>query len=64
MNDPIPRGEYKLLFIMRLTCADRNLEVFRAKDMKQAPSDKEIASYDYVFDYRDGRFIELKTPAS
>jgi len=64
LNDPVPRDQYKLLFIVRLTCADRNLEVFRVKDMKQPPSDKEIASYDYVFDYRDGRFIELKTPGS
>jgi hypothetical protein len=64
LNDPVPRDQYKLLFIVRLACADPNLDVFRVKDMKQPPNDKEIASYDYVFDYRDGRFIELKTPGS
>jgi len=30
--------------------------------MKQHPNDREIASYDYVFDYRDGRFLVLKQP--
>jgi hypothetical protein len=40
------------------------VQVARAKEMKQAPSDQEIASYDYVFDYRDGRFFELKKPGS
>jgi hypothetical protein len=32
--------------------------------MKQPPSDQEIASYDYVFDYHDGRFFVLKKPDS
>jgi hypothetical protein len=40
------------------------LRVFRVKEMKQRPSDQEIASYDYVFDYHNGRFFELKTPST
>jgi len=60
LNDPVPADSYHLLFIVRLSYADRDLQVSRVKEMKQPPSDKEIASYDYVLDYRDGRFSELK----
>ncbi len=42
----------------------RSLHIFRVKEMKQPPNDKEIASYDYVFDYRNGRFFEVKAPGS
>jgi hypothetical protein len=30
--------------------------------MKPPTNEREIASYNYVFDYRDGRFFELKRP--
>ncbi|MGB7763343.1 MAG: hypothetical protein WBL61_26140, partial [Bryobacteraceae bacterium] len=62
LNDPIPADSYHLLFMVRLSYGDRSLRVFRAKEMQQPPNDKEIASYDYVLDYRDGRFFELKEP--
>ena len=62
LSDPVPADSLHLLFIARLSYDDRNLEVSRAKEMKQPPSDQEIAAYDYVFDYRDGRFLELKKP--
>ena len=64
LNDPIRPDWYNLLFMVRLSYADPSLEVFRVKQMKQPPNDKEIASYDYVFDYHDGRFFELKKPGS
>jgi hypothetical protein len=53
-----------MLFIVRLSYADPTLQVFRVKEMKQPPTEQEIASYDYVFDYRDGRFFTLKQPGS
>jgi hypothetical protein len=50
--------------MVQLSYHDRNLQVARVKEMKQPPSDREIASYDYVFDYQDGRFFALKKPPS
>jgi len=47
---------------VRLSYDDRSLQVFRVKEMQQPPNDKEIAAYDYVLDYRKGRFFELKAP--
>jgi hypothetical protein len=48
-----------LVFIVRLVWRDRLLEVERAKRMPQPPDPQR---YDYVFDYRDDRFVELKRP--
>ncbi|MGA2038387.1 MAG: hypothetical protein ABSH42_03845 [Bryobacteraceae bacterium] len=62
LNDPIRPDWFNLIFIVQLSYDDPSLRVFRVKEMKQPPNDREIASYDYVFDYRDGRFIELKKP--
>ncbi|HEY1221456.1 MAG: hypothetical protein ABSE42_14690 [Bryobacteraceae bacterium] len=62
LNDPIPADSYHLLFLVRLSYDDRSLQVFRVKEMQPPPNDKEIAAYDYVLDYRNGRFFELKAP--
>ncbi|MGB7758402.1 MAG: hypothetical protein WBL61_01155, partial [Bryobacteraceae bacterium] len=64
LNDPISPEWYNLLFMVGLSYADRSLQVFRVKQMNPPPNDKEIASYDYVFDYHDGRFFVLKKPGS
>lgn len=64
LNDPIRPDWYNLIFIVQLSYADPSLRVFRVKEMKQPQTDPEIASYDYVFDYHDGRFFALKQPAS
>jgi hypothetical protein len=64
LNDPIAADHWDLFFMVRLSYDDRNLQVVRVKEMKQPPSDQEIASYDYVFDYHDGRFFVLKKPDS
>ncbi len=63
LNDPVRPDRYDLLFMVRLSYADPSLHVFRVKQMKQPPSEQEIAAYDYVFDYHDGRFFELKQPS-
>ena len=63
LNDPMRSESYDLLFMVRLSYADRSLEVSRVKDMKQPPSDQDVTSYDYALDYHDGRFFELKEPA-
>jgi hypothetical protein len=64
LRDPVAADHWDLFFMVRLSYNDRNLQVARVKEMKQPPSDQEIASYDYVFDYHDGRFFELKKPGS
>ncbi|MGB9459101.1 MAG: hypothetical protein WCB12_23865 [Bryobacteraceae bacterium] len=64
LNDPIRPDWYNLIFIVQLSYNDPSLRVFRVKEMKQPPTGQEIASYDYVFDYHDGAFFELKKPAN
>ncbi len=64
LNDPVAPDLFDLLFMVRLSYNDRSLQVSRVKEMKAAASAQEVASYDYVFDYRDGRFITLKQPGS
>jgi len=62
LNDPIPADYENLIFIVQLSYHDPSLEVKRVKKMTQAPDAKEMSSYDYVLDYRDGQFIELRQP--
>jgi len=64
LHDPVAVDHWDLFFMVRLSYDDRNLQVARVKEMKQPLSDQEIASYDYVFDYHDGRFFVLKKPNS
>jgi uncharacterized protein (TIGR03437 family) len=47
---------------VRLSYRDDTLQVDRAKSMQHPPDAKEIASYDYVFDYRFGRFFTSPQP--
>jgi hypothetical protein len=63
LNDPISPNIYDLLFLVRLSYGDPTIEVSRVKQMPQPPNEREIAAYDYVFDYRDGRFVVLKKPS-
>ena len=63
LNDPISPDIFDLLFLVRLSYGDRTIEVARVKQMPQRPSDQEIAAYDYVFDYSDGRLVVLKMPS-
>jgi len=49
-------------FLVRLSYRDDTLQVDRAKGMQPPPDAKEIASYDYVFDYRLGRFFTSPQP--
>ena len=62
LNDPIRTDWENLIFIVRLAYRDRRLEIARAKRMARPPDEQQLARYDYVFDYRDGRFSEVKRP--
>lgn len=58
LNDPVRADWYNLLFMVRLSYGDRSLVVDRVKQPPTAPDN----TYDYVFDYREGRFVELRRP--
>jgi len=60
VNDPIAPDIFDLLFLVRLSYHDDKIVVDRARQMKQPPSPQQIAAYDHVFDYRAGRFVEIK----
>jgi hypothetical protein len=60
LNDPVPAEWWNMLFLVRLSYGDRSLVVDRTKQTRPLP---EPGHYDYVFDYRDGRFLEVKGPA-
>jgi hypothetical protein len=61
LDDPID-DRYQLLYLIQLSYRDRALQVDRVKWMPQPPGAKEIASYDYLFDYRLGRFFSSAQP--
>src|ERR1019366_7269931 len=56
LNDPVRADWYNLLFMVRLSYRDRSLEVDRIKQPPTAPEN----TYDYVFDYRERRFLDVK----
>ncbi len=62
LNDPIRPDWWNLDFLVHLSYHDRSLEVTRAKQMKEMPDEKAMASYDYVLDYDGERFIVVKRP--
>jgi len=64
LNDPIPIDWWNLTFLVQLGYQDRSLEVSRVKRMPHPPTPAERAGYDYVFDFRDGRFMELTEPVN
>jgi hypothetical protein len=55
-DDPFDQP-HQMLFLIRLSYGDNSLVVGSAKFMQPAPSDAQIAAYDYVFDYRMGRIF-------
>ena len=62
LNDPVRTDWENLIFMVRLSYRDNELFVDRAKRMPRAPDPQKMASYDRVFDYKGGRFFELKPP--
>ena len=56
LDDPTD-DKYRMQFLVHLSYRDSSPLVERAKAMNPAPDADKIASYDYVFDYRFGRFF-------
>lgn len=56
LNDPI-KDRWRMTFLMRLSYRDNDLIIDRVRYMTPPPTAREIASYDYVFDYHHGRFF-------
>jgi hypothetical protein len=61
-NDPFQPDHWELVFLVKESYGDDSLEVYRSKQQGHPASDTE--SYDYIFDYRRGRFVELEASAS
>jgi hypothetical protein len=55
VNDPLGPNDLDLMFLVRLAYRDATLVVGRMK-AERSVDEKVVASYDYVFDYRQGRF--------
>ena len=62
LDDPIRPNIEDLIFLVRLSYRDDTLEVDRVRKMPGRPEDKEIATYDHVFDFIGGRFVEMSSP--
>jgi hypothetical protein len=59
VNDPIRPDWWNMLFLVRLSYGDRTLEIDRIKQTDEPVGPRDLAAYDHVFDYRDGRFVEV-----
>lgn len=63
LDDPYtPDDGYRMLYLMALSYHDATIQVERAKRMPHPLTQEQIASYDYVFDYRLGRFFGFAQP--
>jgi hypothetical protein len=62
LNDPINPAWENLVFLTQLAYGDNTIKVDRLKRLPRRPDDNELASYNYVFDYEGGRFLELHRP--
>jgi hypothetical protein len=58
-DDPFPANWWTLTFLMKESYRDDSLEVYRLKQEGAAADERQ--EYDYVFDYRDGRFFDSLT---
>lgn len=61
LNDPVPADWWNMLFIVRLSYRNDTLTVDCAKRIGR-PDDAQLATYDHVFDYANGRFFEWRPP--
>lgn len=62
LNDPIRADWPNMTFIVQLSYNDRTLEIARAKEMPRPPDERQRSGYEYVFDYRDGHFLDVTPP--
>jgi hypothetical protein len=59
LEDPFGVNYGDMLFITRLSYNDASIVVDRVKTMDHTPDAAELASYDHVIDFKDGRFVEV-----
>lgn len=63
LNDPFKAEErWQIVFVARLLYDDRKMIVDRLKGAFEKPTAKQLASYDYILDFRDGEVIEVRGP--
>jgi hypothetical protein len=59
LKNPIFTG-YTLNFIVLTTYRDRDLYIYDVKQEGRIPTQAEMATFDYIFDYRRGHYVELR----
>lgn len=64
LDDPFTESyqAYQMKYLVQLSYRDASIDVDRAKSMDRPPDTAKIAAYDYVFDYRLGRFFGAPQP--
>jgi len=62
LDDPFKPDRYDLTFLVRLLYRDDSLVVDRVKNAGNVQMAPELAAYDHVFDYREGKFVEQTRP--
>jgi hypothetical protein len=63
LHDPY-RSPFAMLVVVRLTYRDDSIVVDRLQQMDHVPGQRELASYDYVFDYDGSRLVEKTCAAN
>ncbi len=58
-SDPFQPDRWELTFLIRESYGDASLEVYRVK--QQGAAADESQPYDYILDYRDGRYFDAKS---
>jgi hypothetical protein len=62
LSDAHGSDDYDEVFLIRLIYGDPSLEANRMKILQQSHTPPDPASYDYVLDWRDGRFVLVGRP--
>jgi hypothetical protein len=60
LDDQFTTVDWAPLFVLRLLYGDTSLVVNRVKMMPVQPTRQEIATYNFVFDYADGKLVEIE----
>jgi hypothetical protein len=58
-SDPFRPDQWTLTFLVRESYRDDSLQVFRVKQKDLRADERQM--YDHVFDYREGRFLEMRS---
>ena len=61
LHDPFEGWE--MIFIAKLYSRDPSVRFILARLELPQPTERDLAAFDYVFDYQDGKLLQLKPPS-